>query len=195
MCRIRLPVLIHAFIFYLPPFILVCDRSPQRESFSEVHKLAASPATFRRSTLPLPRMLTYTPQHKHTILTHYRAGVRGAGFAALARRFAVQGGASAIQRWYQRWDGTPQSLQHKKGAGRPHVLSRREVQQHVRAPILRANREHRAVHYPKLHAALVDKTGKEVSVQTVRRIGHEELGARHRRGKKRTADESEYGHT
>jgi len=83
----------------------------------------------------------------------------------------------------------------KKGAGRPHVLSRREVQQHVRAPILRANREHRAVHYPKLHAALVDKTGKEVSVQTVRRIGHEELGARHRRGKKRTADESEYGHT
>lgn len=71
------------------------------------------------------------------------------------------------------------------------MLSRREVQQHVRAPIVRANRAHKAVHYPRLHAALVESTHKQVSLQTVRRIGHEELAARQRRGKKRTADESE----
>jgi transposase len=139
--------------------------------------------------------MQYTAQHKHSILTHYRAGERGAGFAALARRFAVQGGAGVIQRWHERWDGTARSLETRKRSGRPRALSSEEVQQHVRAPILRANREHCAVHYPKLHAALVDKTGKQVSIQTVRRIGHEKLGARQRRGKKRTADESEYLHT
>ena len=91
-------------------------------------------------------MPIYTPQHKHKILLHYRAGQRGAGFEALARRFAVKGGAGVIARWHQRWDGTPQSLETKERSGRPRALSRDEVQQLVRAPILRANREHKAVH-------------------------------------------------
>jgi transposase len=155
-----------------------------------MHKSELASASLRRSPLPPPRMQTYTPQHKHTILSHYRAGVRGAGFAALARRFAVQGGASAIQRWHQRWDGTPQSLQHKKGAGRPRVLSRREVQQHVRAPILRANNAHKAVHYPGLLQSVRTKTGKQIALRTLQNYGKRELRAKHRRGKKRTADES-----
>jgi transposase len=136
-------------------------------------------------------MQTYTPQHKHTILSHYRAGSRDTSFRALARRFAVQGGDAVILRWYQRWDGTPQSLEHKKGAVRPRVLSKREVQQHVRAPILRANRAHKAVHYPTLLPAVQQKTGKELSLRTLRRYGKEELGVKQRRGKKRTADESQ----
>jgi hypothetical protein len=37
-----------------------------------------------------------------------------------------------------------------------------------------------------------EKTGKQVSVRTVRRIGKEELGAKKARGRKRTAEESEY---
>ena len=76
-------------------------------------------------------MREFTPQHKHSILTHYRAGVRGAGFDALARRFAVAGGGSLIRSWYAAWDGTPASLQQKGGAGRPHILSRAEVSRHV----------------------------------------------------------------
>jgi hypothetical protein len=50
-------------------------------------------------------------------------------------------------------------------------LSRREVQQHVRTPILRANRAHRAVHYSKLLPAVLQKTAKELSARTLRRYG------------------------
>jgi hypothetical protein len=100
-----------------------------------------------------------------------------------------------VQRWHERWDGAATSLQRKAGGGRPRALSRKEVQQHVRAPILRANRAHRAVHYPSLLSSVCEKTGKIVSPRTLRRYGHEELGARQRRGKKRAADESECTHT
>lgn len=186
-----LPVLIHALFFDSPSFLLVCDRSPRRAAFLDVHSCVAAAATLRRSPLPPPRMHTYTPQHKHTILTHYRAGDRSASFHALAQRFAVRAGASAIRKWYQQWDGTPQSLEAKQRSGRPRVLSRKEVQQHVRAPILRANKAHKAVHYSALLPSVRAKTGKEVSARTLRRYGKEELGAKQRRGKKRTADESE----
>jgi len=140
-------------------------------------------------------MQTYTRQHKHSILSHYCAGDRAASFRALARRFAVKGGAAVIQRWHQRWDGTPQSLEHKKGAGRPRALSRREVQQHVRTPILRANRAHKAVHYTKLLSTVQAKTGKQIALRTLQDYGKQELGAKQRRGKKRTAEESECRHT
>lgn len=74
-------------------------------------------------------------------------------------------------------------------------MSRKEVQQHVRAPILRANRAHKAVHYPAVVESVRQRTGKEVSLRTLRRYGKEELGARQRKGKKRTAEESECTHT
>jgi len=136
-------------------------------------------------------MHPYTPQQKHTILSHYCAGSRDANFRALARRFAVEGGGRTIERWHQRWDGTPQSLEHKQGAGRPRVLSKKEVQQYVRAPILRANRAHKAVHYPPLLTAVRTKTGKQIKLRTLQDYGKRELGVEQRRGRKRTADESE----
>jgi hypothetical protein len=83
-------------------------------------------------------MREFTPQHKHNILTHYCAGVRGAGFAALARRFAVKGGEEQEQEQEQEQvssrDGTrggterlPASLQEQPRSGRPRTLSRAEV--------------------------------------------------------------------
>lgn len=93
-------------------------------------------------------MREFTPHQKHSILSHYCAGVRGAGFDALARRFAVKGGGSLIRSWYAAWDGTPASLQHKGGAGRPRILSRAEVSRHVRVPLLAANRAHVAAEQP-----------------------------------------------
>lgn len=128
---------------------------------------------------------------KHSILLEYSPRSSTHSFAALAARHNVQGGEWVLRSWHQRWDGTAHSLEHKKGAGRPRVLSRREVQQHVRAPILRANKAHKAVHYSKLLPSVRDKTGKDVSARTLRRYGKEELGAAKRKGKKRTADESE----
>lgn len=140
-------------------------------------------------------MSSFTPQQKHNILTHYSAHQRGAGFKALARRFAVQGGHKLIREWHARWDGTPVSLEHKGGAGRPRVLSTRQVQQHVRAPILRANQAHTAIHYTDLRASIQRKTGKSPSLRTVQRYGKEEQGAKQKHTKKRTAVESEYIHT
>jgi hypothetical protein len=136
-------------------------------------------------------MRGFSPQYKQRILGHYRAGVRGAGFQALACRFAVKGGASVVRRWHARWDGTPASLIERHRSGRPCILSRAEVSQHVRAPLLAANRAHRAIHYTTLLPAVRQKTGKQLSIQSLRRIGREQLGAKHKRSKKRTSQESE----
>ena len=151
----------------------------------------SSPTHSNHYPLPQTPHMRYTAAHKHSILTHYRAGERGSGFHALARRFAVTGGARLIQLWQQQWDGTPQSLERRAVSGRPRALSSREVQRYVRTPLLRANRAHKVVHYPAVTAAVRAVTGKIVSGRTVRHYGKEELGAKQRRGKKRTADECE----
>jgi hypothetical protein len=72
-------------------------------------------------------------QYKHFILTKYRPNCRGNGFEALAKQYGVKGGAAAaaIKYWYDRWDGTPTSLERKPGAGRPPILSSKEIQQHI----------------------------------------------------------------
>ena len=137
-------------------------------------------------------MKQFPPEQKHSILFEYTPQSRTHSFAALAVRHGVAGGEQTVRRWHKQWDGTPQSLEHEKGAGRPRALDSREVQQHVRTPILRANRAHKAVHYSNLLSAVRQKTGKELSARTLRRYGKEELGAKQKRGKKRTADESEY---
>ena len=156
-----------------------------------MHSGSPSSAALRRLSLPHAAHMQYTAAHKQSILSHYRAGVKGAGFDALARRFAVKGGGAVIKRWHDRWNRDAASLEHKQGAGRPRALSGREVQQYVRAPILRANRAHRAVRYTELLPAVQERTGKNVSVRTLRRYGKEKLGARSTRGKKRTAEECE----
>src|SRR6185312_9930961 len=132
-----------------------------------------------------------TPDQKHSILLEYTPRSTTHSFAALAARHGVTGGARVLQRWHQRWNGTPHSLEHKAVTGRPRALSRREVQQHVRAPILRSNRAHKPVHYSKLLPQVQQRTGAKVSLRTLQRYGKEELGAMKRKGKKRTAEESE----
>jgi transposase len=136
-------------------------------------------------------MKHFPPEQKHSILLEYIPRSTTHSFAALAARHGVAGGGNTVQIWHQRWDGTAASLQRKEGGGRPRALNSREVQQHIRTPILRANRAHKVVHYTALLPPLQQKTGKEMSLRTVQRYGKEKLGARQRRGKKRTAEESE----
>jgi hypothetical protein len=100
-----------------------------------------------------------------------------------------------VRRWFQQWDGSAASLQHKKVAGRPRILTRSEVQRHIAAPIRRKNRSSRQVRYTDLVESIREKTGKQVSSRTVQRIGMEQLGGRKKKGKKRTAKESQYIHT
>lgn len=120
-------------------------------------------------------MSLYPPQLKHNILSLYRPRERGHGFDALARRFAVKGGGNTLRYWYSQWDGTTRSLQIKKRTGRPRLLTAAQVSRHVRAPILAANRAHRSISYPQLLPAVRAKTGKLVSIQTLRRYGRKEL--------------------
>jgi transposase len=135
----------------------------------------------------------FSADTKHAILLEYQPHSATHGFPALAARHDVKGGTRTVQRWHSRWDGTPSSLQHSEGAGRPRALSRAQVSRHVRAPILAANRAHRAVHYTTLLPRVQAATGAAVSIQTLRRYGKEELGAKQQHTKKRTADESECG--
>lgn len=154
------------------------------------------PTTAQRSPIDPSLALHIMPSHfsaaaKHHILLEYSPRSSSHSFAALARRHAVRGGERSIRRWHQRWDGSPASLQRKEGSGKTPTLTAAEVSRHVRAPILAANRAHRAISYPDLLPEVQRKTGKLLSLRSLRRYGKEELGARHRRGKKRTADESE----
>jgi hypothetical protein len=129
---------------------------------------------------------------KHRILLEFAAHDTTRSFAALAQRHGVAGGARVVRRWYARWDGTQRSLERKAGTGSAPLLSRAEVSRHVRAPILTANRSKRAISYTDLLPEVRRKTGKQLSIQTLRRYGKAELGARDKHTKKRTADESEH---
>lgn len=132
---------------------------------------------------------------KHHILLEYSPHDTTRTFAALARCHAIKGGAQVIRLWYRKWDGTPASLQEQQRSGRPRVLSRAQVSRHVRAPILAANRAHRAIHYSELLPTVRQKTGTEVSLRSLQRYGKEELGGRDKPSKKRTAEESECNST
>jgi transposase len=134
-------------------------------------------------------------QYKNFILTRYRPNCRGNGFEALAKQYGVKGGAAAIKYWYDRWDGTPASLVRKPGAGRPPILSSKEVQQHITIPIRKKNRKFKPVHYTDILRPLQEKTGKKVSLRTVRRYGKENGGINSRNTIKRTAHERKYLHT
>ena len=74
-------------------------------------------------------------------------------------------------------------------------MSKSEVSRHIRAPILAANRSHRAIHYPQVHQSFEQRTGKRISLRTLQRYGKVELGIKQKHTKKRTADESKCIHT
>lgn len=132
---------------------------------------------------------------KHHILLEYSPNDCTRSFAALAQRHAIAGGSGTIARWHQQWNYTPGSLERKAGSGKVRVLSNVQISRHVRAPILAANRAHRAVHYTDLLPRVQAATGKQLSLRTLQRYGKEELGVRQKRGVKRTAEESECNST
>jgi hypothetical protein len=179
--------LIEALLFWM------CERFASQCWFfelpvcSERHSLAAltvrSPG---RNAAPQRR------SNAHHILLEYAAHDTTRSFAALATRHAIKGGWRTVQRWHSRWNGTALSLQRKAGTGKTPLLSRAEISRHVRAPILAANRAHRAISYTKLLPDVKRKTGKAIALRTLQQYGKQELGARDKHTKKRTADESEH---
>src|SRR3954452_12028505 len=98
-------------------------------------------------------------QLKQHILKQYKRNCRGKGFEALAQRYGIQGGERTIRRWYNQWDGTAASLEHKPGAGRPTILSSEEVKQCITTPIRKKNSKAEPVHYTNILGTVQEKTG------------------------------------
>jgi hypothetical protein len=137
-----------------------------------------------------PIMPQLTPNEKHNILTIYSHNQHKHSFESLAHQFDIKGGGRTIQNWFAKWDGTPQSLERRKGSGRASILTPREVKDTIQIPLRNKNRASKPVHYTELLPSITEKTGKKISIQTVRRIGHDQLGAKQKRTNKRTAVET-----
>ena len=126
----------------------------------------------------------------HNILTLYSSNKNKHTFKSLALEYNIKGGRDVVARWYHQWDGTPQSLERKKGSGRPSVLTSQQVNEYIRMPIRNKNRSSKPIHYPQLHTSIQQKTGKQISLRTIQKIGKEKLGVKQKRTKKRTSQES-----
>jgi hypothetical protein len=131
---------------------------------------------------------------KHAILFEYSPRSPTHSFSALARRHSIPGGADVIRHWHDRWDGSAASLKRNAGTGKERALSSRQVEQHVRKPILAANRKHRPISYTQLLPSVQAATGSQLSLRTLQRYGKEELRIKNKATKKRTAVESESPH-
>jgi hypothetical protein len=140
-------------------------------------------------------MVRHSPDFKHHVLTQYSRNTRGRGFLALAQRHEIRGGPRTVRSWYDRWDGTPLSLTRRPIPGRPRALTRAQAYQYITAPIRRRNRQHLPIHYRELHENAQQQTRRSVSIQTIRRYGHNDAGARLRRTRKRTAKERKHNRT
>jgi hypothetical protein len=68
----------------------------------------------------------YTPHFMHTVLQQYTRGVRGYGFAALAKKNSIKGGRQLVSYWYKKWDGTESSLSKQSGGDKRSILTPKE---------------------------------------------------------------------
>ncbi len=135
-----------------------------------------------------------TSQQKHDILKLYSPFDRSHSFAALAQQYNIKGGRQVVEKWYHQWNGKSESLERKNGSGRPKALTSKQVKDLIQIPIRNKNRASVPVHYPELLPAITEKTGKQISLRTIQRVGKEQLGAKQKRTNKRTAVESNYTH-
>lgn len=134
-------------------------------------------------------MSSLTAQQKHDILIHCQSRGIGETDVSIARLHGASVTRQTIWRWRSRWDGTPQSLKHIDVSGRPHILTPTQIQRYISAPILAANREHRAINYSTLLRQIREKTGKSISLRTLQRIGKEQLEIKWKHTQIRTKDE------
>ena len=190
-CIVRL--LLYSYNLLSPLYLFSCLSSIEKlegKQFLSCQPTAALLQSSSAAPLHRTNMPHLNAETKHAILLEYTPRSATHSFVALAQRHGIAGGAKVLQRWHARWDATAASMKEGKSSGRPRVLNRAQVSRHVRAPILAANRAHRAIHYSELLPTVRQKTGTEVSLRSLQRYGKEELGAKQKHTKKRTAAES-----
>ena len=134
-------------------------------------------------------MTRYPLSLKHKILTEYRPRSRTHNFSALATTYGIRGGHMTISKWHHKWDGTPSSLEYRRGGGRKVKLNSKQVQQYITKPIRKANQDHVAIHYPQLLDTIKEKTHVDVSLRTIQRYGEKKEGIKGKRTSKKTEKE------
>jgi IS5 family transposase len=167
------------------------DACPQNKNNS-MHNFTTHSSFIILFYIYILKMKQYTPQVKHSILTHYTSPANHDTLSTILSLHNISVTRRTVERWKNIWDGSIESLQHKEVKGRPRVLSKAEVRRHVGAPIRNANRSSRIIHYTSLLPQVRAVTSKNISLPTLKRYGKKELEAKQKKGKKRTADESKY---
>ncbi len=127
---------------------------------------------------------------KQRILEEYQPGVRGKGFKALAKRYSIKSGPKTISKWYQKWDGTKESLEKESGGDRRSILSDKEKKTHILGFIAKRAKKDPA-NYREVKENVESKTGKQMAIKSVRRIG-KELGVSSKKTKRKTPTEGKF---
>ena len=140
-------------------------------------------------------MVKYSPNFKHNILTLYQPNVYNKGFKSLSTQFKIQGGAQTIKNWYDRWDGTEQSLNRHPTTGRKPILNTTQIRQFIKTPIRKKNQTHKPIHYQTIYQNLKKTINKQISLRTVQRYGKETFGIKQRTTKKCMSRECKYMQT
>lgn len=124
-------------------------------------------------------MSKYSATFKERVVREHEPGVRGKGFQALAKRFKVgKSGPSAklIQSWWRKWNAGGRTLEALEAVlGRRSILTENEKKKHILKFVTHKNSIAEAVDYKDVHANVVAKTNKEISLEQVQKIGKNEL--------------------
>ena len=83
----------------------------------------------------------YPPAFKHKVLCEYQPNTYGCGFEALAKKYSIKGSHHCIQRWYEQWDHTVESLHELLHTGRKRKLSHQQSKQLILTPVRQALRK------------------------------------------------------
>jgi len=124
-------------------------------------------------------MSKYPATFKERVVREYEPGVRGKGFAALAKKFRVGNSGPApvlIQKWWRKWDQGGRTLEALESVGgRRSILTENEKQKHILKFVTHKNLIGEAVDYKEVHENVIAKTKKDISLQRVKHIGKNEL--------------------
>jgi hypothetical protein len=112
----------------------------------------------------------YTPHFMHTVLQQYTRGVRGYGFAALAKKNSIKGGRQLVSYWYKKWDGTESSLSKQSGGDKRSILTPKEKKKHIGDYVEKRSKVEAAT-YSEVKKNVERKTKKVPSLRTVQRLG------------------------
>ena len=115
----------------------------------------------------------YNAWFKQKVLQQYKPGVLGCGAKAVAKRFDLPD-HKLVLRWHAVWDGTKESLERKAGAGRKRKLTHEESTTHIKEFVIKRNKDGIPTSYKEVEEEVEAKTGKEISLRTVQRLGREE---------------------